>query len=115
MPTVNLVGRPVPEIDGLPEGPYRALVVQGHELSTRTFAVIGPEVKNPRKRYAGNKQRAFVNAQLLRRLAAHAESCGTNAGKSLLHAPTLVPTDSGPIACHARLGGTLNFYYREAA
>lgn len=52
--TVNLVGRPVPEIDSLPEGPYRALVVQGHELSTRTFAVIGPEVKNPRKRYAGN-------------------------------------------------------------
>ena len=53
-PTVNLVGRPVPELDSLPEGPYRALVVQGHELSTRTFAVIGPEVKNPRKRYAGN-------------------------------------------------------------
>ena len=54
VPTVNLVGRPVPEIDSLPEGPYRALVVQGYELSTRTFAVIGPEVKNPRKRYAGN-------------------------------------------------------------
>lgn len=53
-PTVNLVGRPVPQIDSLPEGPYRILVVQGHELSTRTFAVIGPEVKNPRKRYAGN-------------------------------------------------------------
>lgn len=53
-PTVNLVGRPVPEIDSLPEGPYRALVEQGHELSTRTFAVIGPEVKNARKRYAGN-------------------------------------------------------------
>ncbi|MCZ8030771.1 MAG: c-type cytochrome [Rubrivivax sp.] len=51
---VNLVGRPVPQIDSLPEGPYRALVLQGHELSTRTFAVIGPEVKNPRKRYAGN-------------------------------------------------------------
>ena len=53
-PTVNLVGRPVPEIDSLPEGPYRALVVQGHELSTRTFAVIGPEVQSLRKRYAGN-------------------------------------------------------------
>lgn len=51
---VNLVGRPVPQIDSLPEGPYRALVVQGHELSTRTFAVIGPEVKDLRKRYAGN-------------------------------------------------------------
>ena len=53
-PKVNLVGRPVPQIESLPEGPFRALVVQGHELSTRTFAVIGPEVKNPRKRYAGN-------------------------------------------------------------
>ena len=53
-PKISLVGRPVPEIDSLPEGPYRSLVVQGHELSTRTFAVIGPEVKNPRKRYAGN-------------------------------------------------------------
>ena len=54
MPPVNLVGRPVPQVDSLPEGPHRALVVQGHELSTRTFAVIGPEVKNSRKRYAGN-------------------------------------------------------------
>ena len=33
----------------------------------------------------------------------------------LLHAPTPVLTDSGPIGCHARLGGTLNFYYRKAA
>ena len=39
MPPVNLVGRPVPQIDSLPEGPYRALVLQGHELSTRTFEV----------------------------------------------------------------------------
>ncbi len=53
-PKVSLIGRAVPEIDSLPEGPYRALVTQGHELSTRTFAVISPEVKNPRKRYAGN-------------------------------------------------------------
>jgi thiosulfate dehydrogenase len=53
-PAVNLVGRPVPEIDTLPEGPYRTLVEQGHELSTRTFAVIGPEVKNAKKHYAGN-------------------------------------------------------------
>jgi thiosulfate dehydrogenase len=52
--TVNLVGRPVPRLDSLPEGPYRALVLQGHALSTRTFALIGPEVKDPRKRYAGN-------------------------------------------------------------
>ena len=49
-PKVSLVGRLVPEIDSLPDGPYRALVEQGHEPSTHTFAVIGPEVKNPRKR-----------------------------------------------------------------
>ncbi len=53
-PAVNLVGRPVPEIESLPDGPYRALVSQGLELSTRTFAVIGPEVKDLKKRYAGN-------------------------------------------------------------
>ena len=53
-PKVNLVGRAVPEIESVPEGPFRTLVMQGHELSTRTFAIIGPEVKNPRKRYAGN-------------------------------------------------------------
>jgi putative transposase len=33
----------------------------------------------------------------------------------LLYAPTLVPADGRPIGCHARLGGTLNFYYRKAA
>ena len=53
-PKVNLIGRPAPDINSLPEGPFRALVEKGHELSTRTFAVIGPEVKSPLKRYAGN-------------------------------------------------------------
>jgi len=53
-PTINLVGRAVPQIDSLPDGPYRAMVRQGLELSTRTFALIGPEVKDPLKRYAGN-------------------------------------------------------------
>jgi thiosulfate dehydrogenase len=53
-PTVSLIGRPVPEIDSLPEGLYRDMVNQGHELSTRTFAHIGPEVKDPKQRYAGN-------------------------------------------------------------
>ena len=33
----------------------------------------------------------------------------------LLHAPALVAVDIGTISCHARLGGTLNFYYRKAA
>ena len=41
-PKVNLVGRPAPEIDSLPGGPYRALVVQGHALSTRTPATKPP-------------------------------------------------------------------------
>lgn len=53
-PVVDLVGRPVPRIDDLPEGPYRALVMHGRELSTRTFAYIGPEVADPGKRLAGN-------------------------------------------------------------
>lgn len=54
-PKVSLIGRPVPEIDSLREGPYLAMVMQVHELSTHTFAVIGPEAKNSRKRYAGKK------------------------------------------------------------
>jgi len=33
----------------------------------------------------------------------------------LLHAPTLARADSGPVGGHARLGGTLNFYYRKAS
>jgi hypothetical protein len=33
----------------------------------------------------------------------------------LLHASALVPVDIGTISSHARLGATLNFYYRKAA
>lgn len=51
---VNLVGREPPAIEALPEGPYKALVVYGHELATRTPAHIGPEVKDPAMRHAGN-------------------------------------------------------------
>ncbi|WP_236748470.1 hypothetical protein [Acidovorax carolinensis] len=51
---VNLVGRAVPEIDKLPPGQYRELVQYGHELTTRTFAHIGPEVQDVRRRLAGN-------------------------------------------------------------
>ncbi len=32
-PSVNLVGRPVLQIGSLPDGPYRALVLQGLELA----------------------------------------------------------------------------------
>lgn len=33
----------------------------------------------------------------------------------LIQMPTAVAADHGAIRCHARLGGTLNFYYRKAA
>lgn len=38
----------------LPDDPYGKLVKYGRELSERTFAHIGPEVKNPKMRFAGN-------------------------------------------------------------
>ncbi len=52
--TVKLAGRAVPEIEKMPAGPQRDLVQYGHDLTVRTFALIGPEVKNVRMRYAGN-------------------------------------------------------------
>lgn len=76
IPTVNLVGRPVPKLDSLPEGPYRALVLQDHELCTRTFAVIGPEVKDLRKRYAGNNLLCIApGAVMPRRATRHRAAC----------------------------------------
>jgi hypothetical protein len=33
----------------------------------------------------------------------------------LIHAPAVVAANEGAIYRHARLGGTLNFYYRQAA
>lgn len=51
---VSLIGRPVPAIDKLADDEYGRLVRYGHELTTRTFAHIGPEVKDPKMRYAGN-------------------------------------------------------------
>jgi transposase InsO family protein len=33
----------------------------------------------------------------------------------LLYVPRLARADTGPVDCRARLGGTLNFYYRKAA
>ena len=44
----------MPEIEKLPAGPYRELVQYGHELTVRTFAHIGPEVQDVRRRLAGN-------------------------------------------------------------
>lgn len=53
-PAVSLIGRPTPDITALPPGPDRALVEYGQKLTERTFAHIGPEVKDLRMRYAGN-------------------------------------------------------------
>lgn len=43
-----------PSLKNLPDNQYGKLARYGHKLSTRTFAHIGPEVKNKRMRYAGN-------------------------------------------------------------
>lgn len=51
---VNLVGRAVPDVAALPEGHYKQMVSYGQELTNRTFAYIGPEVKDGAMRYAGN-------------------------------------------------------------
>ncbi|BAL26093.1 c-type cytochrome [Azoarcus sp. KH32C] len=53
-PQTSLLDRPVPSLDGLPNDAYGELVRYGHELTTRTFAHIGPEVTDRRMRYAGN-------------------------------------------------------------
>lgn len=51
---VSLIGRAVPSLESLPPDEYGILARYGHELSSRTFAHIGPEVKNRKMRYAGN-------------------------------------------------------------
>lgn len=52
--TANPLVRPQPSIKSLPDNEYGKLARYGHKLSTRTFAYIGPEVKNRKMRYAGN-------------------------------------------------------------
>lgn len=51
---VSLLERAVPNLESLPRDEYGTLARYGHELSTRTFAHIGPEVKNKKMRFAGN-------------------------------------------------------------
>lgn len=51
---VSLLERPVPALDSLARDEYGQLARYGHELATRTFAHIGPEVKNRKMRYSGN-------------------------------------------------------------
>lgn len=53
--SVSLIGRTAPtSIERLGNDPYGVLARYGHELTTRTFATIGPEVADPTMRYAGN-------------------------------------------------------------
>ncbi|HET8869474.1 MAG TPA: c-type cytochrome [Aquabacterium sp.] len=42
------------DVSKLPDDPYGRMVRYGKELTDRTFAYIGPEVKDPKMRYAGN-------------------------------------------------------------
>lgn len=42
------------DVSKLPDDAYGRMVRYGKELSERTFAYIGPEVKNPKMRFAGN-------------------------------------------------------------
>jgi thiosulfate dehydrogenase len=51
---VSLIGRAVPDVEKLPAGPQKDLVVYGKALAEQTFAHIGPEVKNKKMRFAGN-------------------------------------------------------------
>ncbi|MDO5101882.1 MAG: c-type cytochrome [Lautropia sp.] len=51
---IQLVDHPVPEVESLPPGTYKDLVQYGQQLSNRTFAFIGPEVKDEKMRFAGN-------------------------------------------------------------
>lgn len=51
---VSLLDRPRPALESLPDDDYGRLVRRGHELATRTFAHIGPEVQDSAKRFAGN-------------------------------------------------------------
>jgi thiosulfate dehydrogenase len=51
---VSLLDRAVPVIDNLPDDEYGRLARYGHQLTTRTFAHIGPEVRDASMRYAGN-------------------------------------------------------------
>jgi len=44
----------VPDIDKLPADPWGKLVRFGRALTAETYAVIGPEVADPAKRFAGN-------------------------------------------------------------
>jgi hypothetical protein len=63
----------------------------------------------------------FIGQASLRRAVAeymdhyHRERNHQGLENRLIHAPAVVAANEGAIYRHARLGGTLNFYYRQAA
>ncbi|HJW03438.1 MAG TPA: c-type cytochrome [Azospira sp.] len=50
----SLLDRPAPDIASLPNDDYGKLARYGHDLANRTFAHLGPEVKDKKMRYSGN-------------------------------------------------------------
>ena len=63
----------------------------------------------------------FIGQASLRRAVAeyiahyHGERNHQGLENRLIHAPTVMAANDGAIYRHTRLGGTLNFYYRQAA
>ena len=63
----------------------------------------------------------FIRQASLRRAVAeymdhyHGERNHQGLENRLVHTPAVVAANEGAIYRHARLGGTLNFYYRKAA
>lgn len=45
---------PRPDAAALPDGPHKDEILYGETLIRRTYSVIGPEVADPSRRYAGN-------------------------------------------------------------
>jgi len=52
--TASLAAWSVPDVDALPEDAWGKTVRYGRDLITKTYALIGPEVADPAKRFAGN-------------------------------------------------------------
>jgi len=52
--TIKIAPAEAYDIDGLPDDHYGRLVRYGKKLTDETYALIGPEIKNPKMRYAGN-------------------------------------------------------------
>jgi thiosulfate dehydrogenase len=44
----------VPDLNALPEGAWKEIVLYGRDLVTETYAHLGPEIADPEMRYSGN-------------------------------------------------------------